>query len=256
MLRLTPLASVALLAILLWPPAGADARSALPPDPPVVIALDALAPDYATLTWRAEPQIVYRICVTRDRARRDPYACFPAGAEGETAVGVPEQDGGQFLLSLQACREGLTDCSAPVDAGIVGRRVGGGVDFYGTAWLQPDGAARLSAYSRVPGASIVYHQARPGLLDQARTGCWQVGEGACDAEMLRLPGALAGITQEAPRAGVAALTFELRARPHAALMFDDGTGLFTGGSYSVQVILDEYGVKGTFFLIGRAMRDY
>src|SRR5215211_3978085 len=256
MLRLTVLAAVALLALSLRPPSAVRAQAAPRPGPPEVLALDALAPDHAVLTWRAEPQIAYRLCVTRDRARRDPYACFPAGAEGESAVGVPEQDGGQFLFSLQACREGMTDCSAPVDAGIVGRRGGGGLDFYGTAWLQPDGAARLSAYSRVPGASIVYHQARPGLPDQARTGCWQVGEGACDAEMLRLPGALAGITQEAPRAGVAALTFELRARPHAALMFDDGTGLFTGGSYSVQVILDEYGVKGTFFLIGRAMRDY
>jgi peptidoglycan/xylan/chitin deacetylase (PgdA/CDA1 family) len=43
--------------------------------------------------------------------------------------------------------------------------------------------------------------------------------------------------------------------PHAALLFDDGNGLFTGSRLTTQVILDEYGVKGNFFLIGRMMRD-
>ena len=244
------------LALFLLGCARAVAEPMHPPPAPRVLALDADGPDAARLSWEDLPGAVFRLCVTYDRARRQPYACFAAGSGTETAVGVPTGDGEQYLLSLQACRTGQEDCSDPVDAGVVGRRSGGGFDFYATALLQPDGRARLSGYSRRPGATIAYHQAAPGRADQRRGGCAGLGEGRCGAEVLALPGALAGATQEMPGLGSAGLTFQIRERPRAVLMFDDGTGLFTGGRLTAQVILDEFGVKGTFFLVGRVMRDH
>ena len=230
----------------------------LPPSLPQVTGLRAATAAAAQLSWEAMPGRAYRLCVAHDRQRRHPYACFPAGRSGETAVGVPERDGELFLLALQACwvREWEWDCSDAVDAGVVGRRTAGDFDFYGTALLRADGQVQLGGYSLRDGATISYHQARPGRADQRRSTCAAPDAAPCESRTLTVRGALAGVSQEVPGAGSAGLTFELRDRPRAALLFDDGTGLLTGERFTAQVILDHFGVKGTFFLIGSAMRAY
>jgi len=217
--------------------------------------LEAASGDFARLSWTPAGGTFYRLCVMYDRARRQPQACFPAG-QGETAVGIPPGDNQLFLLGLQACYAGGVECSELVDAGSVGRRTGAGYDFYATAQLLADGQVRLSGYSLREGATIAYHQARPGRSDQRRGSCPGLGVAGCAAATYRVPGSLVGVTQEQPGGATAALTFELRDAPHAALLFDDGTGLFTAGRLTSQTVLDEFHVRGNFFVIGRVMRDY
>ncbi len=221
-----------------------------------MLSLEPAEHDAVRLVWEGTPGALYRLCVTHDRARREPYTCFGVGRGSEAYAGVPAEDGAQYLLSLQACWLDGEECSQPVDAGTVGRRSRGDFDFYATALLLSDGRAMLGGYSLRPSATIAYHQARPGRPDQRRSACVVLGEGACGTAVLALPGSLAGVSQEIPGVGSAALTFELRDPPHAALLFDDGTGQFTGNRLTAQVILDEYGVKGNFFIVGTVMRDH
>jgi peptidoglycan/xylan/chitin deacetylase (PgdA/CDA1 family) len=249
------LGALLLVLLLLDAVRAAAAESLQPPPLPAGIILEAGDAATVRLTWEPSPGVSYRLCVTHDRARRQPRACFPAG-HGETVAGIPPGDGEQYLFALQACWNGSGECSALVDAGAAGRRLGGGFDFYATAVLLPDGQALLSGFSLRPGATISYHQARPGRPEQQRFSCPAVGEAVCGSAVLRLPGALAGVSQELPAGGSVGITFQLRERPRAALLFDDGTGHFTGQRLTAQLILDEFGVKGTFFLVGRVMRDY
>lgn len=235
---------------------GLDWMQPSPPPPPHVLTLEAAGPESARLTWEEEPGLTYRLCVTWDRGRRQPYACFDIGGGNDTLAGVPRGDGEHHLLSLQACRAVGQSCSEPVAAGVVGRRADDNFDFYATALLQPDGRVSLTGYSRRPGATIAYHQGRPGRADQRQSSCPDLGEGGCGAAMFALSGSLAGVTQEIPGLGSASIIFELRDPPHAVLLFDDGNGLFSGSRLTVQTVLDEFGVKGTFFVIGRVMRDY
>ena len=253
MIRFAP---VLFLVLLAFPSARTDARPLLSPPPPRAVSLDATGPEAARLTFESLPEVLVRLCVTHDRERRQPYACFQAGPRGETAAGIPATDGGQYLLALQGCTPDLSECSELVDAGIIGRRLTGAFDFYATALLQQDGGVQLSGYSARPGGSLVYHAGAPGRAENRRSGCAALGEGVCGADVLYPPGALVGVSQELPGTGAAGLTFQVRDAPSAALLFEDGTGLFTGSRLTAQVVLDEYGVKGTFFLIGRMMRDY
>ncbi len=89
----------------------ADAGAA-PLRPPAVLSLDAESPETARLTWEA-PGLLVRLCVNYDRERRQPYACFGLGMLQETAVGVPPEDRGYYLLSLQACSVTQSECSDP-----------------------------------------------------------------------------------------------------------------------------------------------
>lgn len=254
MIRLLSLMALATSLVLLSVH-GASAGHYAPPAPPAVTALDAAGPSGALLHWRAQSNASFRLCVTADRQHQQSIACFPAGRGDEARVGIPASDNEQHLFSLQSCLPGSDECSQPVDAGVIGRRRGNGFDFYATALLQPDGRVRLSGFSNRPDASLVNQAGAPGRPENRRAVCAQPGETGCPVETVTLTGALAGVSQELPGGSSVGITFQMGERPHAALLFDDGTGLFTGGKYTAQTILDEYGVKGTFFLIGRIMRD-
>lgn len=223
--------------------------------PPRVISLDAAAAETAQLTWERVSGTRYRLCVATDFERRDLVACFAHGQVASAAIGVPPADGQVYYLTLQSCLEDF--CSELVPAGMVARRRQGNADFYATALLLTDGRVRVSAFNLIDAGSLFYHTGAVGAVDLRHSGCDRLGVAPCGAETLPLPGALIGVSQHRGRGELAdALTLQLRERPRAALIFDDGTGLFTGGRLTAQTILDEYGVKASFYIIGRIMRDY
>lgn len=225
----------------------------LPPPPtPVVSSLLPESAESVRLTWEETPGFIARVCVSPDRGEQGPESCSWF-SQGWADLPVPRADREQVRLTLSSCYP-AGDCSEAVDAGVLGRRISGPFDFYATALRRERRVATVAAWSNRPDAALVYHQAAPGRADQRVSGCDLI-EGACGAADLRLPGALVGVTQEIPSNDVAALTFQIEPRPTAALIFDDGTGLFSGDRLTAQTILDQYGVKGNFFLIGRAMRD-
>jgi peptidoglycan/xylan/chitin deacetylase (PgdA/CDA1 family) len=235
--------------------AGPSDAVAAPP-PPRVLALTAAYPDAARLSWEdGADGVWYRVCLAADRSHAQPAGCIPAGWGDSALVPVPETDDGRAYLTLAACRPGYVSCSEPVAAGLIGRRLQPPFDFYAVALLGSDGRATLGGYSLHPEGTLSYHRAAPGRADQVAATCPTVGVGGCDGAVVSLPGAWAGVALQVEGAGASGLTLELRERPRAALLFDDGTGLFTGDRLTVQTVLDQYGVPGTFFLIGRVMRD-
>ncbi len=234
---------------------GVEAHPVGPPAPPEVVALEPWTADLVLLRWRPQPHTDFRICFSTNYAFADFVACLPAGAGDAWPLGVPREDGGLFYVTLQACRE--DDCSAPVRAGAVGRRMQDGLDVYATALPLPDGRVRLSAYLRAGRAEVRYYRAAAGTGARLDSACPQVAAGeACGAADVAVAGALAGVGAARPGGAELGVTFQVRPAPTVYFLFDDGTGIVTGGRYLMQRILDEYGVRGTFFLTGRAMRTY
>ena len=234
----------------------AAARPIGAPPPAQVEGLEADTPDTALLRWRPERGVHHRLCInTAYGPVTDAVACFEAGSGPTWPVGVPRTDGEVFYLTLQACRDG--DCAEPVRAGAVGRRAAGGWDFYATAFPLPRGQARLGGFLRSGGAALRYYRGAPAAADLLASTCRDAPAGGrCGAVEVETPGALAGVAAMREGAGERGVTFQLRERPTIYLMFDDGTGIVSGGKYTVQTVLDEHGVRGTFFLTGRAMQTY
>lgn len=234
---------------------GVGAHPVGPAVPPEVLALEPWTPELALLRWRPQPHTDFRLCVFADYAAADPLACFTIGPGGAWPVGLPPEDGGLYYFTLQACRE--DGCSEPVRAGAVGRRVRGDLDFYATALPLSDGRVRLSAFLRAGRADVRYYRAAAGTAARLDALCSRLAAGEiCGAADVPVPGALVGVGAARPGNGELGLTVQVRAVPIVYLLFDDGTGIVTDGRYLMQRILDEYGVKGTFFLTGRAMRTY
>lgn len=226
-----------------------------PAAPPEVLALEPWTTDLVLLRWRRQPHVDFRICFSTNPAFADFVACFPAGAGDAWPLGVPQEDGGLFYFTLQACRE--DGCTDPVRAGAVGRRAQDGLDFYALALPLPDGRVRLSASLRAGQAEVRYYRAAAGTAVRLDSRCPQVAAGeTCDATEVALAGALAGVGAARPGHAELGPTFRVREEPTVYLLFDDGTGIVSGGRYLMQQVLDDYGVKGTFFLTGRAMHTY
>src|SRR5262249_31649470 len=102
-------AFVALLVLL----SPARARPVQSPPPPPIRPLEPASAGFARLTWDDVPDASFRLCVTWDRERHQPYACFPAGSDTSALVGIPPDDNQQFLLSLQSCLLDDNECSQP-----------------------------------------------------------------------------------------------------------------------------------------------
>jgi peptidoglycan/xylan/chitin deacetylase (PgdA/CDA1 family) len=238
-----------------WVTRGIEARPLGLPAPAQVLALDPYDATTAMLRWRREDGARYRLCVASVYASAEPLACFDAGADETWPVGVPEEDGGRYYLTLQACRDG--ECAEPVRAGAIGRRVQEGRDFYATGLGLPGDRARVAGVARAGPASIRYYRAASGTDGTFDSHCPVVpaGEG-CGAAEFTSGGSLVGIAAAREGMGEAGITLQLRDTPSIYFMFDDGTGIVSGGKYVVQSILDEYGVKGSFFIMGKAMQTY
>jgi peptidoglycan/xylan/chitin deacetylase (PgdA/CDA1 family) len=248
---------LALVLVLGWCGRGnvAGAHPVGPAAPPEVLALEPWTPELALLRWRPQPHTVVRLCVFADYALRNALACFAIGAGGTWPVGVPLEDGGLYYFTLQACRE--DGCSEPVRAGAVGRRMRDGLDVYATALPLPDGRVRLSAYLRAGRAEVRYYRAAAGTAARLDALCPNLAAGEiCGTADVPVTGALVGVGAARPDGEELGLTVQVREAPTVYFLFDDGTGIVTGGRYLMQRILDEYGVQGTFFLTGRAMRTY
>ena len=101
------------------------------------------------------------------------------------------------------------------------------------------------------------YRGRSGTAGLAAPGCPVVNVGEmCGPFDVEVPGALAGIGTSMAGGAEAGVTFQSREAPTVAFMFDDGTGIVQNGRYAMQDVLDQYGVKGSFFLTGRAMQTY
>lgn len=225
------------------------------PAPAQVVGLDPETSDTALLRWLPERGARYRLCIATGYPPVSPVACYDAGRGPAWSVGVPQADGEAFYLTLQACRE--SECAPPVPAGAVGRRAADGRDFYGVALPLPEGRARLGAFVRSGPATVRYYRAAAGAADLAASDCRDVAAGqACGAVEVTVPGALVGVAAEREGAGERGVTLQVRDTPTIYFMLDDGTGIVAGGKYLMQSILDEHGVKGTFFLTGKAMQTY
>ncbi len=233
----------------------AAARPLGQPEGARVLGFDADTADTALLRWEQEEFTQYRVCFSTNYAFLDFVSCFDAGSGDEWPVRVPEDDGGVFYFTLQACRDG--ECAEPVRAGAVGRRVADGWDFYGVAVPLPDGRVRLGGFAGAGPVALRYYRAAAGTAARLHSTCPDVraGEGCGPAE-IAIGGSLAGVGAMRAGVGERGVTFQLRDTPSIAFMFDDGTGIVAGGRYIMQSILDNHGVKGSFFLTGRAMQTY
>src|SRR6266542_2694818 len=80
--------------------APAIARPVQSPPNPVIRSLEPDSPGYARLSWEPVPDTSFRLCVTWDRERRQPFACFGAGNDDATTISIPPDDNQQYLLSL------------------------------------------------------------------------------------------------------------------------------------------------------------
>lgn len=234
----------------------ADARPARgAPPAAAVLALDPHDATTAILRWQADEGARYRLCAANRYTLVEFIACYNLGRVDEWPVGVPAEDGRIYYLALQACREGA--CTGFVPAGAIGRRASGETDFYATALPVSEDTARVSAYVRSGSADVRYYRARAGTSGALDSHCPGVpaGEG-CGAALLHTPSALVGAAA-APHGGdEVGITLQVRPAPTIYFMFDDGTGIVSGGTYLMQRIMDEYGVKGSWFLTGKAMQTY
>src|SRR3712207_1433196 len=124
-----PAAVTAILAFVIAVlPAAPAEWQAVAPAPPTAITLDPLDPDHLIPRWQSEPGATHRLCVARDLPPADLIACFAAASESEWVAGIPQADDERFYFTLQACH-GVV-CSDPVPAGVAGRRMHAGADFY------------------------------------------------------------------------------------------------------------------------------
>ncbi len=220
-----------------------------------VLALEPNSADIAVLRWGRREGMTYRLCFNTEYSFTGLGACYDLGPSDDWPVRVPEYDGGIFYLTLQECR--LPDCAEPVRAGAVGRRTGAGAGFYATALPAADGRVRMSAFAGSGPATISFYRAAAGAAEMRTLTCPDIPAGeACYGAELSPAGALVGAGAALPGGREQGITFQLRDRPVIYLMFDDGTGIVSGGKYLMQSVLDEFGVKGTFFLTGPAMRTY
>ena len=237
---------------------GAQIASARPSrGAPLIAEISAIEPldqDTALLRWQQEDGARYRLCVAHQYTLSNFTACFDAGRTGEWPVGIPTEDGGVYYFALQGCRDG--ECSGFVPAGAVGRRISGDNDFYATALAVGEGRARIAAHVRSGAADIRYYRARSGMEGTFDSHCPDIkAGGTCGATTLVSRGSLIGA---GAKVGARELGISMQVRPHPTIyfMFDDGTGIVSGGKYLMQSILDEYGVKGSWFLTGKAMQTY
>jgi peptidoglycan/xylan/chitin deacetylase (PgdA/CDA1 family) len=219
-----------------------------------VLSLDPYDADTALLRWRREDGANYRLCVASTFSTTDFVACFNTGRDDTWYVGVPDEDNGVYYLALQGCRDG--ECAAAVPAGAIGRRKRDGVDLYGTALGVAGGRARVAGFVRAGAVDVRFYRGSAGAEGMVDSYCRDVpaGEG-CAATEFAMKGSVAGIAA-ARGTREMGITLQVRPTPTIYFMFDDGTGIVSGGRYVMQGILDEYGVKGSFFLTGRAMQSY
>jgi peptidoglycan/xylan/chitin deacetylase (PgdA/CDA1 family) len=232
----------------------AAARPLGVPPPARVLGLEPGTADTVVLRWAREMAVQYRLCFSTNYAFADFAYCFDVGEAAAWPVHVPRDDGAAFYLTLQACRDG--ECADPVRAGAVGRAVRAGQDFYAAASPLADGLVRLTGFVRSGNADLRFYRGTSGtdaLLDSI---CSAVAAGESCAATIDAPGALVGAAAAGPGGGAAGITLQVRDTPRIAFMFDDGTGIVQNSEYLMQRILDEYGVKGSFFLTGYAMRTY
>lgn len=251
------LALVLLLAAMGGVSAGrlVEARPLGMPAPAQVLGLEPDTPDTAVLRWEREDGADYHICFSTNYAFADFVACFETGDAAAWPLRAPEADGATFYLTLQACRDG--ECTEPVRAGAIGRRAAAGWDFYAVAAPLPNGKVRLGGMLRAGPATLRFYRGAAGTAARLDSACPNLPAGvACNNPEVGVPGALVGIGVDRPGAGERGVTLQVRDTPTISFMFDDGTGIVTGGKYLMQSILDDYGVKGSFFLTGRAMQTY
>jgi peptidoglycan-N-acetylglucosamine deacetylase len=234
---------------------GAEARRVGAPLPAEAVSLAPDTGDMALVTWqRQDRATTYRLCYSPVFTFAENVWCDEVGSADAWSISAPRQDGAIFYVTVQACRDG--ECAEPVRAGAIGRRVRDGHDFYATATPMPDGRTRLAAFVRSGPADVRYYRGAAGTGDLFESACPSVpANDSCGPADMWTRGSLVGVGT-ARAGGERGLTFQVRDAPMVYFMFDDGTGIVAGGRYVMQNVLDEFGVKGSFFLTGRAMQTY
>lgn len=247
----------ALVVVAGWAVGVQVASARAPRGAPTITAISALDPlddDTALVRWQQEDGARYRLCVANQYTLSNFTVCFDIGRTDQWPVGIPAEDGGAYYFALQGCRDG--ECSGFIPAGAIGRRVTSGSDFYTTALAVGERQARVAAHVRSGTADIRYFRGKAGADGTFDSHCPNIqAGGTCGAAVLSSRGSLvsASVKDGANEAGV---TLQVRPNPTIYFMFDDGTGIVSGGKYVMQSILDEYGVKGSFFITGKAMQTY
>ena len=244
------------LALTVYVPALPVSAHPLPsPSQPESITLDVDTPEYALLRWQRLPHHRYHLCFSTNRGFADWVSCSDLGMVDHQSIGIPASSGGAWYLALRGCVR--DECSELVPAGVVARSAGPDWDYYAVSRVLDSERVRLAAFVRAGVGTINYYNGRAGAPDVFARAC----EGAaaaqsCPAVEVTARGALAGVRFAAAGTNDRGITFTIRDAPTIHFMFDDGTGIVSGGRYLMQSVLDEYGVKGSFFLTGKAMQTY
>ena len=245
---------VALALALAWVGLAPSRAQAQPtPDRVNVLALEPDTAATALLRWQPVAGLSYRLCTSTGWRQSGLVFCDEVGDSGAWPVAPPLADGGVLYLTLQACQGEV--CSEPAQAGVLTRRLGDMTGFYATALLLPNGRARLGGFVNQGPATLRFHRATPATV-AAEMACPALVDDACLDGDVPLTGGRVGVSATWSGGRRLEATIQLREPPTIAFMFDDGTGIVSGGKYLMQSILDEYGVKGSFFLTGRAMQTY